>query len=564
MTKLIPHRLRRPAFGPRRLGGFVPLLCTLLAIGYLLLFSERALAQRMSVVNSPHNLSATGPGKVRATSEEQVCIFCHTPHHASAVQPLWNRNTPPTAYRPYSSNSLDAKPGQPTGTSKLCLSCHDGTIAVGPVVSRNQPIPMAGGITTLPPGRSNLGTDLSDDHPISFPYDINLVAKDPKLKDPRGLPEAVKLDHNGELQCSSCHDAHDNSKGNFLVMDNVNSQLCNSCHRPQETTVSGHQQCAGCHQPHTAPSGALLLKGDKVASTCVACHSGATGVDQGADVATDMNKASRHDTAPSVNVVDRAPNDVSCNDCHGSHSMRSETTVAPHLPGVMGKVLGVNLSGTAVSPATYEYEVCFRCHAEQQPARPASNITRQITQLNTRLEFSPTAVSSHPVTTPGKNPDVPSLRQGLSTGSQIYCSDCHASDTSRKWGGAGADGPHGSNVRPLLAARYDTRDNSAESALAYALCYKCHDRASILADQSFPTHKKHIVDARTPCSVCHDAHGISSTQGSAMNHSNLINFDISVVTPDAVNRRIEFRDQGVRSGSCTLSCHGREHNNLSY
>ena len=57
---------------------------------------------------------------------------------------------PVTAYIPYSSSSLQAKPGQPTGTSKLCLSCHDGTIALGSVVSRNQPIAMAGGRSKSP------------------------------------------------------------------------------------------------------------------------------------------------------------------------------------------------------------------------------------------------------------------------------------------------------------------------------------------------------------------------------------------------------------------------------
>src|SRR5690606_17606262 len=120
--------------------------------------------------------------------------------------------------------------GQPTGNSKLCLSCHDGTIALGNVVSRHQPIMMAGGITTLPPGKSNLGTDLSDDHPISFRYDSALVSKNPKLKSPAALHSSVRLDHNQELQCTTCHDAHDNQFGKFLVMANEQSQLCNSCH----------------------------------------------------------------------------------------------------------------------------------------------------------------------------------------------------------------------------------------------------------------------------------------------------------------------------------------------
>src|SRR4051812_27176929 len=94
-------------------------------------FSALARGQAIkSIVNSKHNLSASGPASIRATSEQQVCIFCHSAHGAGTIQPLWNRNTPVGAYTVYSSTSLQAKPGQPTGTSKLCLSCHDGTIAV--------------------------------------------------------------------------------------------------------------------------------------------------------------------------------------------------------------------------------------------------------------------------------------------------------------------------------------------------------------------------------------------------------------------------------------------------
>jgi hypothetical protein len=87
-------------------------------------FTALESARGSSVVNTPHNLSAGGPGSVRASSEQQVCIFCHTPHHASSTQPLWNRRSLPGGYTPYRSTSLDAQPGQPTGPSKLCLSCH--------------------------------------------------------------------------------------------------------------------------------------------------------------------------------------------------------------------------------------------------------------------------------------------------------------------------------------------------------------------------------------------------------------------------------------------------------
>lgn len=546
-----------------------------------LAFAPAARGQAIkSIVNSKHNLSASGPGAIRATSEQEVCIFCHTAHNAGTEQPLWNRNTPVGPYTVYSSTSLQAKPGQPTGTSKLCLSCHDGTIAIGSVISRDQPIAMAGGVTTLPPGTTNIGTDLSDDHPISFRYDADLATRVPKLQQPSSLPLAIKLDTNREMQCTSCHDPHNDANGKFLVMDNSNSQLCNACHRQGTTNVQAHSQCAACHTPHSAPSKALLLVQQTVTDTCLGCHGGqpppvqpgtvggtpaAVTFVQGSNVAADLNKLSTHDTRSPVDQKDHVPNNVTCNDCHEPHTMLTGIATAPLIQPRLGAVDGVNTSGAVVTRAQFEYEVCFKCHADrpaQVPSQP--RVARQVVQVNTRLQFAPSAVSYHPVEAAGRNPNAPSLRPGLTTASQIYCSDCHSSDVGKVAGGTGPSGTHGSNSPPLLALPYETTDNTTESATAYALCYSCHDRSSILADQSFKTHKLHVVDQRTPCSVCHESHGISSTQGSIQRNSALINFDTSVVRPDPVTGKLEALSTGMGQGTCALLCHDVPHSPLPY
>jgi hypothetical protein len=242
--------------------------------------------------------------------------------------------------------------------------------------------------------------------------------------------------------------------------------------------------------------------------------------------------------------------------------MLTGTALAPLATPKLGMVGGVNLSGGTVTRVQYEYEVCFKCHGDRAGVQPM--ISRQVVQNNTRLEFAPSAVSFHPVQAAGKNSFVPSLRPGLTTASLIYCTDCHGSDTGRKAGGVGPNGPHGSNNKPLLTARYDTADNTPESATTYALCYACHDRSSILGDQSFPTHNRHIVMDRTPCSVCHDAHGIASSQGTRMRNAHLMNFDMTVVRPDPVTQRLEYTSQGIGRGSCTLTCHGVAHSPKSY
>ncbi|NQT50560.1 cytochrome C [bacterium] len=194
-------------------------------------------------MDSPHNLSVSGPGPIKSSTEKQICIFCHTPHNADPRAPLWNRDLDSaTTYITYSSPTF--QPGtapQPDGASKLCLSCHDGTIALGQVRSRPSPIPVVGGPTLKPGDEGYLGTDLSGSHPISFVYDDalaieNNAAGDMPLRLPSTLHDPdVKLDKDGKIQCITCHDPHDDSNhssGNvphFYVKPDW-SAVCTTCH----------------------------------------------------------------------------------------------------------------------------------------------------------------------------------------------------------------------------------------------------------------------------------------------------------------------------------------------
>jgi hypothetical protein len=147
------------------------------------------------------------------------------------------------------------------------------------------------------------------------------------------------------------------------------------------------------------------------------------------------------------------------------------------------------------------------------------------------------------------------------TSSLIYCTDCHASDNGSAAGGAA--GPHGSIWPFLLEREYAIEEGTPESEDAYDLCYKCHDRNSILSDRSFPDHRLHIVDAMTPCSTCHDPHGISRVQANEVTASNLINFNVLVVSDDGSDRLL-FEDLGANHGRCYLTCHGIVHEPEEY
>jgi predicted CXXCH cytochrome family protein len=192
------------------------------------------------VRDSMHNLSASGPGSIKAAAADRICIFCHVSHSANAESPLWSRKKPTAAYIPYSSSTAIARPGQPTGDSVLCLSCHDGTIALGQLINRGNPISMSGGVGRMPPGKGLQGTDLSDDHPISFEYSAGLALRNGELAVPGSFDDALRLDRNGELQCTTCHDAHDSPYDYLLRVPNIRSSICVECHLETGWSESSH------------------------------------------------------------------------------------------------------------------------------------------------------------------------------------------------------------------------------------------------------------------------------------------------------------------------------------
>jgi hypothetical protein len=257
-----------------------------------------------------------------------------------------------------------------------------------------------------------------------------------------------------------------------------------------------------------------------------------------------------------------------CVDCHNPHAAQftALTSLRPRqpviVPGAMQRTKGVTLAGTEVTSARFYYEVCFRCHAETT-VRVAQRIHRQVDQPNIRLQILPTSASAHPIARRSSSTDVPSLLPQYRTGTLISCQDCHNNNNAKSLGGAGPEGPHGSAFEFLLARNYETADFTTESPNAYELCYQCHDRTSILGDESFPLHRVHVVNGRSTCSSCHAPHGVP---GSRANHTHLINFDRSIVRPvtGAAGGPVEFTDTGRFSGTCTLTCHGVNHVRFSY
>jgi predicted CXXCH cytochrome family protein len=200
-----------------------------LALGALFLLATASGASGQTIVGSAHDFSTKG-----WNTTGEICVVCHTPHNADVSvtdAPLWNHQITAATFTVYSSSTLDATVGQPDASSKLCLSCHDGTVALDNF----------GGTTTgtnFIGGGALVGTDLSNDHPISFLYDAALATTDGTLYDPTttssGLGGTIDQDMliGSKLQCASCHDVHNGSGVQPLLRkSNANSALCLTCHQ---------------------------------------------------------------------------------------------------------------------------------------------------------------------------------------------------------------------------------------------------------------------------------------------------------------------------------------------
>ena len=218
----------------------------LLALIVCALVAPAAMAQ---IAGTAHDLSTF-------TDTTEVCVFCHTPHdaivnapRATNQYPLWNHNqNGALSFTVYDSVTMDQHPGDPgyddfaggaNFSTALCMSCHDGTIAVNDLV--NGPGPGDGVVTLtgnspgggvdvgdglLDAGAAFIGNDLTNDHPVNLDYTVSQAATPLELVAGAG---GLTLFAN-RIQCATCHDPHDDSNGMFLVATNAASALCTTCH----------------------------------------------------------------------------------------------------------------------------------------------------------------------------------------------------------------------------------------------------------------------------------------------------------------------------------------------
>lgn len=150
-------------------------------------------------------------GAANAHSDLVGCDGCHIPHNAGTLPgvPLWNGSQTSVTFTMYSSKTMQATmDGQPSGASRLCLSCHDGANP---------------NFLWMSDSKKFGASALTGSHPVSFVYDSALAATDGALKSPsqpstlgRTIAQDL-LDVNSKMQCNSCHDVHTSGVGQYQL-----------------------------------------------------------------------------------------------------------------------------------------------------------------------------------------------------------------------------------------------------------------------------------------------------------------------------------------------------------
>ncbi|MDP4013994.1 MAG: cytochrome c3 family protein [Candidatus Nanopelagicales bacterium] len=396
-------------------------------------------------------------------------------------------------------------------------------------------------------------------------------------------------------------------------------------HGPYSATSD---QCATCHRAHVGAASSLLAQKRPQSDLCFTCHDGlGAGQDVKSEYTADdlpaNNEAQReyyshdalvnssHTSGKDPEFAGALNRHSECGDCHGVHDSGTgggaETedgwTPSQRIGDASGVAVGNGAAGSSPEytflkdGVNLEYQLCFKCHSGYTELTSNSSLEPSQYALDKGTEFNPNNPSFHPIEAAGTN-QTEAMSESLvgtspyklwnfTTGSTIRCSNCH--------GRAGAapepDGsltPHTSRNRGILIRNYRDRvlkgADEDYAAADFALCLTCHAERPFVdgngdpaSDTNFRYHGLHLTDlgdegsggtdidspgagqGNAICAECHfRIHSTTFSVGSqSIEGSRLVNFAPNVEGPPLWER-------AGSGGSCTLTCHGEEHDSLDY
>ncbi len=375
--------------------GMVSVLFAILLVAHV---SPSSAARPADVISTKHNLSSGAGNALKSTNEDEVCVFCHTPHGASTQPgaPLWNKALSGETYTPYQSNSLDATDvDQPSGKTRLCLSCHDGTLGIASM--SNEPGSGADTGTTNMQGVAgdgsiaagsgsttgftrDLGIDLSNDHPVSFTYDDTLASTDGELRLPSdvahigvptpGVKPIFPLDNDSgpnQMHCTTCHDPHVKGKdvpsGTTVTADN-NVKFLRAPRFQMETPNGGTFDEAAYDAAGNAQDGDII---------CLGCHDRDLGGTVWSNsVHAKPGDANEKYSAAAANQREFPANiqvwQAACLNCHDTHTVQGARRL---LREGTDSASSIKAGGKSAIE-----ETCYQCHTDS---------ARTILQANTTV-----------------------------------------------------------------------------------------------------------------------------------------------------------------------------------
>ncbi len=205
-----------------------------------------------AVPSNPH--SPFGEGQLQ-------CEACHGPGGAHAGRVRRGQERPPVV-----------RFGQDSGTpiaeqNAMCLGCHNDDVGFG-WHSGAHPVDEVG------------CADCHDSHAAREAVQQTATQADvcfachsmQRVQTQKAFAHPLQ---NGKMDCTGCHDIHDDAAGSMLARLNVND-TCYQCHAEKRGPflwehAPASEDCTLCHAPHGANHPAMLTK--RAPLLCQSCHS---------------------------------------------------------------------------------------------------------------------------------------------------------------------------------------------------------------------------------------------------------------------------------------------------